>query len=352
MKIFAPFDSVREVAPLIDAGADELYCGVLHQEWLKRRWFSNARHVASGNLSSFEELEKGVKIAHEHNVLLYVCFNDYYVKEQWPLVCRDIEKAAEVKVDGFIIADILLVATIKKVSPQAKIVLSSLSPCFNHYALSFYKSQGVDRVVLPPSQLSSTETEKLIQAGNERGLEIEVFANNIGCKNVNGFCLFHNKGIENYFVRRKKMSYKRFLYFSRMIVRLLPRAGKRALQKLYKLLPYRSNLACRARSDIRLYKHNNPKQTISIIRNVSHERDFSKKECMHKHLLRFKEAGAAAAKIVGRGNLLQNKITDIKRIKAIRDADITSRAGQQSEIVNSYLERNKEDVFLATLYKK
>lgn len=33
MKITAPFDRVNEIGPLIEAGTDELYCGVCSNYW-------------------------------------------------------------------------------------------------------------------------------------------------------------------------------------------------------------------------------------------------------------------------------------------------------------------------------
>lgn len=36
MKLVAPISKVEEVLPIIEAGADELYCGVLPLEWYKK----------------------------------------------------------------------------------------------------------------------------------------------------------------------------------------------------------------------------------------------------------------------------------------------------------------------------
>ena len=57
MKIVAPLCSADEVAALVQAGADELYCGVLDQDE-SPGFFPNARDNAASNLASFAELKR------------------------------------------------------------------------------------------------------------------------------------------------------------------------------------------------------------------------------------------------------------------------------------------------------
>jgi len=60
MKILAPLNSPREIRPLLEAGADEIYCGVLAREW-KDRYTNvgsiNRREWSTSNLNTYQELE-------------------------------------------------------------------------------------------------------------------------------------------------------------------------------------------------------------------------------------------------------------------------------------------------------
>lgn len=50
MKIAAPLNRPDSALPLIEAGADELYCGVLSGEWRRRGLDPNARTGPAANL--------------------------------------------------------------------------------------------------------------------------------------------------------------------------------------------------------------------------------------------------------------------------------------------------------------
>lgn len=64
--------------------------------------------------------------------------------------------------------------------------LSSLGSCFNAHAVPFYRSLGIQRVILP-RQLRLREIGRLVSdAGGS--VEFEVFAVNDGCMFEEGFC--------------------------------------------------------------------------------------------------------------------------------------------------------------------
>ena len=65
MKIVCPLDNKEEVLDLINAGADEFYCGFVSDEWIKK--FSvmasaNRREWGDCNFRSIEDLKQTLKI--------------------------------------------------------------------------------------------------------------------------------------------------------------------------------------------------------------------------------------------------------------------------------------------------
>ena len=65
-RLVSPVDQASEARLLLEAGADELYGGVIPQEWLERYGLLgslNQRTFAQAQLQSFAELENVVRTA-------------------------------------------------------------------------------------------------------------------------------------------------------------------------------------------------------------------------------------------------------------------------------------------------
>jgi U32 family peptidase len=78
MKILAPLNSASEAEMLLANGAEELYCGLVPEEWIARYsgaiWL-NRRSPAGGNLRSFSDLARVVEQAHQRAVPVFVTLN-------------------------------------------------------------------------------------------------------------------------------------------------------------------------------------------------------------------------------------------------------------------------------------
>ena len=95
---------------LLANGAEELYCGLVPEEWVARYsgaiWL-NRRSPAGGNLRTFSDLARVVQQAHGRSVPVFVTLNaQTYTASQLPLVLdlarRYVEEAS---VDGLIVSD-------------------------------------------------------------------------------------------------------------------------------------------------------------------------------------------------------------------------------------------------------
>jgi collagenase-like PrtC family protease len=192
VKILSPVDQAHEVEGLIDAGADELYCGVLEETWHGPYPVIsiNRRPAGKGHLRTFEELAHGVKAAHRLEVPVFFTVNEhYYTNEQYPLVRRYIEQALGAGVDGIIVSDYGLMAFLRDEYPEVEVHVSTGGAVFNWRAVRFYKSLGASRVTLP-RHLSLKEIEDI--TARSAGIEFAVFILNSRCVNVDGLCTFQH----------------------------------------------------------------------------------------------------------------------------------------------------------------
>ncbi|MBN2067367.1 MAG: U32 family peptidase [Candidatus Diapherotrites archaeon] len=195
MKIMSPFASTDEVQPLVEAGAGELYCGVVPGDWAEKFTYTgsvNLRHDRAANLSSFEELQASAKIALKCNVPVFAAFNaHFYSKHQIPLILEQVDKAISSGASGLIIADPALLRAAAGKFPEAKISLSTAQPCFNSHSIQFFKGLGAKRIVLP-RHLSAAEAASLAKSACSHGIETEAFALNSICPFIDGLCTFQH----------------------------------------------------------------------------------------------------------------------------------------------------------------
>ncbi len=195
MQILSPLSSKSEVQPLIEAGANELYCGVVASSWLKRYTYIgsvNLRHDKAANLPSFKELSQAVKIAGKHDIPVFVAFNaHFYSQRQLPAVLSQVKEAVGAGADSLIIADPILIKLVRQKFPSVKISLSTGQPCFNSKAILFFKQLGVERIVLP-RHLTAWEAEGLARQAKKAGIETEAFVLNVICPFIDGLCTFQH----------------------------------------------------------------------------------------------------------------------------------------------------------------
>ena len=194
--ILCPFNSADEVGALIEAGADELYCGVLSPEW-RSRYSSlaspNKRDDPVASLPDFAALERAVTAAHAHGVPVHVALNTLYSEGHFPLLRDELRRIVDAGVDALIVADLGLLLTLRDAGLGVRVHVSTIGVTFNGDTIAAYRELGASRVILP-RQLRMDEIARL--AERDHGVELEVFARNEACRNVDGFCTFLHVGEE------------------------------------------------------------------------------------------------------------------------------------------------------------
>ncbi|MBN1869428.1 MAG: U32 family peptidase [Candidatus Omnitrophica bacterium] len=194
LKITAPFKSKEDVIPLIEAGADELYCGYILSEISKEYAHLPVFERKGGstcNFTDIKELKNAVTLAHSRNTPVFCAFNGMYVKAQYTLLRKMIRHLEQTDLDAYIVADMGLLLTLKGMKTKKEIFVSSFVPLFNFEAVAFYRNFGVSRVIL--DRQVSFETMQVLCA-DFPDLDFEAFVLHLLCVNIDGFCTFAHIG--------------------------------------------------------------------------------------------------------------------------------------------------------------
>jgi len=284
MKLLSPVDKIDEVEQLIQAGADELFCGLLTQEWHNRYVAGSISRRPGGgaNFTTFDELQSCVSIAHSHDVPVILTLNEhYYTPQQYPFILDYVDKVVNIGVDALMIADLALLLTLGQMNVNTRMFISTGGNTFNSETAKFYQELGASRIVLP-RHLTLKEINDI--SNNVSGIELEAFIFNSRCPNVDGFCTFQH-GLAD-----------------------------KSFKPLYEnacMLPYDISVA--ASDDIEeeqiSWKRQHIWQTV-------HVDDYPCGACALFELDRMNITGV---KIVGRGNLTVRKITDIVFMRSLLD---------------------------------
>jgi len=196
LKITVPFREKKEILSLIEAGADELYCGYLSPEWNKRYTSLEFERKGGGsNFTDLRQLKQAVDIAHKKEIPVYLTLNGLYVRRQYPLLLQIVNQLNQIDLDGYIVADIGLLLTLKGQGFKKQIHISTGGTVFNSEAVRFYKDLGAARIIL--DRQTTLESMKALSQNNP-DIDFEVFILNTLCVYIDGFCTFlHTYGRES-----------------------------------------------------------------------------------------------------------------------------------------------------------
>jgi collagenase-like PrtC family protease len=288
MKILSPLDSIDEVDGLVEAGADEFYCGLLENEWHDRYPVTsiNRRPAGKGHFRSFSDLKEAVRRSHLQGIKVFFTLNEhYYIKNQYPLLVKYIEGALKAEIDAFIISDYGLIAYLMEKNYGIPVHISTGGTVFNWRSVKFYKELGVERITFP-RHLDIEEIEGII--ARMPSIETTVFIINSRCINVDGFCTFQH-GLAG-----------------REIIPMYRNAC---------MLPFKTTVYRKSQGDNNIaYPLKAAMLERQKIWQKAHVDDYPCGACA---LYEFNKMGITSIKIVGRGNPFNRKRTDLLFIKKL-----------------------------------
>lgn len=193
MRVISPIDNRAEAKLLLEAGADELYGGLVPAQW--RESFDllaslNQRTFAEAQIASWDDLEAILALTHAAGKRFFLTLNaPFYTDAQIPLLLEYVERAVAAGIDGLILADLGLLRLLRRHYPELQYHASTLAHLGNSRALQFYADQGMTGAVLP-RHLSVAELAAIAAA--VPGMPCDAFLLVGKCPNTEGLCTFHH----------------------------------------------------------------------------------------------------------------------------------------------------------------
>ena len=186
LRLVAPLCAPDEVEPLVSAGADELYCGIVEDWWRSRYGEHDSANRRQGvaSLSKRTELAQVLTRAEKLQVPVYLTVNVRYTEPQLDYLtelCLDFEKMGGT---GIIISDIGLLGRLNGITGLRR-CLSLLAVADNIPTITTYLDLGITRLVFPRF-VTPNDANLLLEPF--AGVEAEVMAFFDKCPFVDGYC--------------------------------------------------------------------------------------------------------------------------------------------------------------------
>ncbi|MBK6287112.1 MAG: U32 family peptidase [Gammaproteobacteria bacterium] len=186
MKIVAPISHIRELGAVLEAGADEIYFGMVPTEWASQFGLSSISRRMFGNISDYRDMQQIIAITHRAGKQAMLVLNaQHYTQAQAESLMRLAERFSDAGGDAIIIADTALLLEISELRLDARLHLSSIAACRNAQAAKLFESIGANRIIFP-RYMKLAEIEAMTRA--LPALEFEAFVLNDGCIYEEGVC--------------------------------------------------------------------------------------------------------------------------------------------------------------------
>ena len=183
-ELLIPAGSLNVLKTAVVYGADAVYIG---GEAFGLR--------AKAHNFSLQEMDEGVRFAHQHEVKVYVTANILAHNQDLDGVEKYFEELRSIGPDALIISDPGVFAIAKRVLPQVGIHISAQANNTNYGTFLFWHELGAKRVVTA-RELSLQEIRQIRERIPE-DMEIESFVHGAMCISYSGRCL-----LSNYFTGR------------------------------------------------------------------------------------------------------------------------------------------------------
>lgn len=179
IELLAPAGDLEKLKFAIEYGADAVYLG----------GEAFGLRTASKNFS-IDQIELGVKYAHERDKKVYVTLNIVPHDEDMAGLEEYLLDLERVGVDAVIVSDPGVFTIVKKTTPNMEIHISTQASVTNFETMMFWYNLGVKRIVLA-RELSFKEIENIMEK-LPKDLEIEAFVHGAMCMSYSGRCLISN----------------------------------------------------------------------------------------------------------------------------------------------------------------
>lgn len=174
-ELLAPAKSLKILKVAVRYGANAIYIG----------GEAFGLRAKADNFSN-EEMDEGIKYAHERGVKVYVTANILAHNYDMVGAVKYFKELNELKPDGIIVADPGMFLLAKENCPSIDIHISTQANNTNYETAKFWKMQGAARIVTA-RELSLYEIKQLHEKVPD--IEIETFVHGAMCMSYSGRCL-------------------------------------------------------------------------------------------------------------------------------------------------------------------
>ena len=177
IELLAPAGDMTRLKINLLYGADAIY-------------FGGYKYGLRANATNFskEEIKEASEFAHKLNKKVYLTLNIVFHNEDMNEVEEYIDEVVSAGIDAFIVSDPFIISYIKEKHNNVEVHLSTQNSTTNYEAVNFFKSEGVDRIVLA-RELSINEIKEII---DRTKIDIEVFIHGAMCTCFSGRCSLSN----------------------------------------------------------------------------------------------------------------------------------------------------------------
>ena len=175
-ELLSPAGDYECLTAAVDYGCDAVYLGG-----------TNFGMRAGPKNFDKSELENAVKYAHDRGVKVYLTCNTVPTNDEVIAFPDFIKEAAETGIDAVIVADIGVMAMVKKYAPKLDIHMSTQVGIMNYETANELYRLGARRIVL--AREVSLEEIKRIRDNIPEDMEIEAFVHGAMCVSFSGRCL-------------------------------------------------------------------------------------------------------------------------------------------------------------------
>jgi putative protease len=177
IELLAPAGDLERLKWAFRYGADAVYLG--GEKFSLRSMAKNF---------TLDEIKEGVEFAHNLNKKVYVTVNIVFHEDDIEDLISYLKKLEEYHVDAIIASDMFILDLLKENNINLEFHLSTQSSCLNKESASFFKKEGVKRVVLA-RECSKNDIVDIIKS---TGIDTEVFIHGAMCMGYSGRCALSN----------------------------------------------------------------------------------------------------------------------------------------------------------------
>jgi putative protease len=183
--LLSPIKSFDGAVRVINAGADEVYCGVTIPGFEK---FSLYRGSLC-EIPNYDELGETVKFAKDNDVDVIVTINrPFMVDAMEKSMTNHIERCLSKEVDAFMVGDVGILHLVKEMGVDIPLYASTYFASMNRESVDFLRKLGFSRVVLE-RHLTIGEIKEIVKHSK---IDVEIFLHGSWCSNTNVGCyLYH-----------------------------------------------------------------------------------------------------------------------------------------------------------------